>query len=114
MYFYRELASHVSLTSWRNSLFSPPPVSLVNRFTHHPFTVLQNFFKISRKTFSFLLLSFDVKIYSNFSSSSFSRNLAIDDRPTMRKGIRTDDGSNGAHGWRDRRGYYRARGEKSA
>lgn len=56
MYFYRELASHVSLTSWRNSLFSPPPVSLVNRFTHHPSTYRSSKFRVKRNFLFFFYL----------------------------------------------------------
>lgn len=55
MYFYRELVSRVSLTSWRNSLFSPLPSPLsLSRITDRP--IHFSLFKISYKIF-FLLLT---------------------------------------------------------
>lgn len=52
MYFYRELVSRVSLTSWRNSLFSP--LLFLSRITDRP--IHFSLFKISYKIF-FLLLT---------------------------------------------------------
>lgn len=59
MYFYRELASHVSLTSWRNSLFSPLPClsSTDSPTIHLPFFKISSKFRVKRFLFFFYLLT---------------------------------------------------------
>lgn len=103
MYFYRQLASHLSLTSWRNSLFSSPLLFLRSTdstpcLISSKFLEQYSLFKIYSQFFPFLLFSKYLEIMRIL--SLLREILRSTEKPTMRRRI--------GNGWSVKR-YIRSR-----